>query len=126
MRRTRPIVACPKCHGVGRVRTGGFGTGATAFCYKCQGSGKVKGVFMDPQSVARRETARRRGAEKRAADDARERAWAEVNPRGYAWLTANADIDPFASSLLRRVRKQGELSPKQSYVLLQRTQERLR
>ena len=55
----RPTVPCPKCNGTGRWFRG-------LECFKCSGTGQVKGLLQDEASVKRRQKA----AERRAQKDA--------------------------------------------------------
>ena len=111
---TRPIVECPACSGTGKFRSA-FGT--APICYKCQGTGKVRGLKMDPQSVSRREYGRRRLEKLKAEAESRVDVYAAQKPSEAAWLRSHPENE-FAVSVLRYIKKHGAPTPAQERAIV--------
>lgn len=106
-----PTIDCPKCNGTGRFRTYSGRDGGN--CFKCDGSGKTRGLKMDAASVQRRERAAVSRAERSAAEDKARADWLIAHSDVMDWITLNAYRSNFASSLFESRERFGSLTVNQ-------------
>lgn len=107
---------CEACGGSGQfVSWAGRVVGE---CFKCKGKGKRYFRTDKATREKQREQARKR-REKKAAEsaDAGERWLEEQCEGGVAWLVRTAERWELAADLLAKLRKYGELSPKQLAII---------
>ena len=112
-RRDTPVVDCPKCNGTGRFVS--FSGRVLGNCFKCDGSGKTKGLHMDPASVARRDAYKAKLIERKAAEAAdlqnRREAFAAQHQDVLQWINTAADRGfEFAVSLRDSFNRMGDLT----------------
>lgn len=124
--RTAPVVICPKCNGTGRFVS--YSGRVLGNCFKCDGSGKTKGLMQDAASVARREAYKVKKAEEFRAHQARSEAWAEQHVDVLKWVNEAAGRGfEFAVSLRDSFNRMGDLTQGQVDAvrrILARQQER--
>lgn len=94
---TAPIVDCPKCRGTGKFVTWSGRDGGN--CYKCDGSGKTRGLKTDAASVQRRERAAASRAERSAAEDQARTDWLLAHSDVMDWIVERMERSDFARSL---------------------------
>lgn len=92
-----PVIDCPKCGGTGRFRTYSGRDGGN--CFKCDGSGKTRGLKMDAQSVQRRERAAVSRANRSAAEDQARTDWLVEHSDIMDWIVQRMERSDFARSL---------------------------
>lgn len=124
--RNAPVVDCPKCRGTGRFV--GYTGRLLGNCFKCDGSGKTRGLLQDPDSVARRESYKAKAAQKAEAAQERISAWREAHADVIQWIDeAAARNFEFAVSLKNAVAQYGTLTERQvaaARSAIQKSQER--
>lgn len=94
---TAPIVDCPKCRGTGKFTTWSGRDGGN--CFKCDGSGKTRGLKADAASVQRRERAAASRAERSAAEDQARTDWLLAHSDVMDWIVERMERSDFARSL---------------------------
>lgn len=94
---TAPIVDCPKCRGTGKFTTWSGRDGGN--CFKCDGSGKTRGLRTDAASVQRRERAAASRAERSAAEDQARTDWLLAHSDVMDWIVERMERSDFARSL---------------------------
>ena len=94
---TAPVIDCPKCRGTGKFTTWSGRDGGN--CYKCDGSGKTRGLKMDAASVQRRERAAVSRAERSAAEDQARTDWLVAHSDVMDWIVQRMERSDFARSL---------------------------
>lgn len=104
----RPVVACPKCAGTGTwVSFSGY---TRSNCFKCSGTGKVRGLLQDAASVKAREQAAARRVTQQAAGQEAAVLWREEHADVLTWIARKADSFDFAASLQQSFQSRGILS----------------
>jgi hypothetical protein len=129
-RRDTPVVDCPKCRGTGRFVS--FSGRMLGNCFKCDGSGKTKGLHMDSESVARRAVYKAKQIERKANEAAdlqnRREAFAAQHQDVLQWIDAAAARGfEFAVSLRASLLRYGSLTENQVAAVrrsIQKSQER--
>lgn len=110
--RNAPVVDCPKCRGTGQFI--GYSGRVFGNCFKCDGSGKTRGLLQDPDSVARRQAYKTKAATKAEAEMQRVTAWREAHADVLQWIERGvARGFPFAVSLNEAVGRFGTLTERQ-------------
>lgn len=124
--RKAPIVDCPKCRGTGHFVS--YSGRVLGNCFKCDGSGKTKGLLQDAASVARRESYQAKKVEEFRAHKARVEAWGDEHVDVLKWVdSAAARGFEFAISLRDRLNSVGTLTEGQVAAVrraIQKSQER--
>ena len=124
--RNAPVVDCPKCRGTGRFV--GYSGRVFGNCFKCDGSGKTRGLLQDPDSIARRQAYKAKAAQKAEAAAERTAAWRESHADVVQWIEAAAGRNfEFAVSLRESLQKFGTLTERQIAAVrsaIQKSQER--
>lgn len=129
-RRDTPVVDCPKCRGTGRFVS--FSGRMLGNCFKCDGSGKTKGLHMDPESVTRRAAYKAKQIERKANEAAdlqsRREAFAAQHQDVLQWIDAGGIRGyEFAISLRASLLRYGSLTENQVAAVrrsIQKSQER--
>lgn len=124
--RNAPVVDCPKCRGTGRFV--GYTGRLLGNCFKCDGSGKTRGLLQDADSVARRQAYKVKAAAKAEVEAERVQAWREAHADVVQWIDAGvARGFEFAASLADALSQYGTLTERQVAAVrgaLQKAQER--
>lgn len=116
-----PKVPCPRCGGTGKWRGYGDCVGDRT-CLKCGGTGRVKGLKMDPKSVAAREKSKAKREQARIDRhrdfEARKAQYREEHPAEIEWLHAKVHArtgyaNQFAESLWNGYQQYGSLTDRQ-------------